>query len=251
MSHNPYAPPSADLGSGAPGELAGGRGDFDIGTCLSDAWALTWRHLPLWLATALVWSAAAFLSVLSVVGIVLLMPVLSWGLVRFGLRMYDGDPAFGDAFSGFSRYGRALAPMLVLMVLLLAIAFAFQLPQLAGELTGSGALAAAGAILSFAAGLVLLPRLNFAYFYVVDRELPAVDAIQRSWQVTARPKWKVVGLLLLSYAVTMLGLLVLIIGVIPASAMSALMWVSAYRQMAGGPVAAEMPALAREVAATA
>jgi hypothetical protein len=36
VTQSPYAPPSADLGSGLAAEMVGGRGDFAIGTAFSE-----------------------------------------------------------------------------------------------------------------------------------------------------------------------------------------------------------------------
>ena len=74
MSENLYAPPQAELGSGA--ERATGTGDFDLGRCLSDAWTHTWRNFPLWLGAGIVFLLACLVSVLFIVPILLVIPVL-------------------------------------------------------------------------------------------------------------------------------------------------------------------------------
>lgn len=232
MSENPYVPPSADLG--APETTAtGGRGDFEIGECLSDAWSNTWSNFPLWLGVGVVFVLASLLSMATVIGLVLLLPVLCWGATRFVLAMHDGDVEFGDVFAGFSQYGTALRGFLVVGLVTFLIGLLGQSVELVGELQSNAEIARIGWLINLAVAIVILPRLYFAYFYVVDRGMAPMESIRRSWDVTGPIKWKVVGLLLLSIVVVLVGLIALVVGVIPASVITYLMWASAFRQLAG------------------
>jgi hypothetical protein len=233
MSENPYAPPGADLGGEPRGDTARGRGDFELGETLSDAWANTWANFPLWLWVGIVGTLAAVLASVTVIGIFLLVPVLGWGAILFVLRMHDGGAQLADLFAGFSLYGTALAGILVVGLAFVLLGAAGQSVQFAADLTGETWLHAIGIPLSLAVAFLVGPRLGLAYFYVVDRGLGPVEALQRSWQVTSPVKWKIVALLLLNYVVLIAGVLALVIGVIPASVMTYLMWVSAYRQIEG------------------
>lgn len=237
MSQNPYSPPSADLGREVL-PAVDGRGVFYIRECLSDGWRNTWGNFPLWLGVGIVALLVAATAAMTVIGAVVVIPVLAWGGVRFGLRMHDGDAAFRDLFSGFSRYVDALVGMIVCFVLLFLVAMVGAVPQLAGQLTGSMALFFAGYAFNILFTLLVSARLLFAYFYVVDRGLAPVEAITRSWQTTDPVKWKVAGLLLTIYAVNVVGALALLVGLIPASVISYLMWCSAFRQMEGRPATA-------------
>ena len=233
MSDNPYAPPAADLGREPGADALGGRGEFEIGQALSDAWNNTWANFPLWLGVGIVGLLASLLSMLTVVGIVLLLPVLGWGAVLFLLRMHDGGAELKDLFAGFSRYGTALVGILVVGLAVTLLGVPVQLVQLAAERTGEAWLYAAWIVVYLVVFLLLFPRFVFAYFYVVDRDLGPVQALERSWQVTSPLKWKVAGLLLLNYAVMIAGVLALLVGMIPAAVMTYLMWASAYRQTEG------------------
>lgn len=233
MSENPYAPPSADLGTEAAS--TGGTGDFDVGRCLSEAWAITWANFPLWLVAGIVIVVVSLLATLSVIGIVLALPVIGWGITLFGLRMHDGGARVGDLFEGFSRYGSALVTMLVVGSVITAIGLAGQSLQLVGEFRDDELLKGLGIALYWVVFLLVLSRLFFSYFYVVDRDVSGSDALREAWAVTAPIKWKVVLLALLSSVIPLVGLLFLIVGVFPAMVITSLLWVSAYRQMAGGP----------------
>lgn len=233
MSENPYAPPGSDLGREPGSETQGGRGDFDLGQALSDAWNNTWGNFPLWLGVGIVGVLASLLSVLTVIGIVFLLPVLGWGGVLFLLHMHDGGAEFEDLFAGFSRYGTALVGILVVGLAVTLLSLPVQLVQFAADRTGAAWLYAAWIVVYLGVVFLLFPRLAFAYFYVVDRDLGPVEALERSWQVTSPLKWKVAVLLLLNYLVMLAGAIALLIGMIPAAVMTYLMWVSAYRQIEG------------------
>lgn len=162
MSDNPYAPPRADLGMEAPGLGVAGRGDFEIGQCISDAWAHTWSDFGLWLGVGVVWTLAAVVSAMTGIGLLLAVPVLFWGIVYFFLRMHDGTAAFGDAFAEFSRYGRALGTMLALFLLLFLISLVGQSVQITGDVTGTTWLTLVGALVNLAFAFRVTARLNFS-----------------------------------------------------------------------------------------
>lgn len=237
MSDNPYAPPSAELGGRAGSLIATGRGDFEIGRALSEAWASCWANFPLWLGVGIVWLVAATLATVTIVGI-LLLPVLSWGYTRFFLRMHDREAEFGDAFSGFSRFGQVFGPMLVLMILFVVLSFAAQSLQYVGVALDSDPLMVLGYLVGLAFQILAAPRITFAFFYLVDQGLPAIDALKRAWSETEPVKWRVVLLGLMVYPLMFAGLLALGVGVIPAVVIFYLMYVSAYRQMVGRPAPA-------------
>jgi hypothetical protein len=232
MSDNLYAPPQASL------ETAGtsGTGDFEIGRCLNEAWAATWANFPLWLGALLVLVVASGLATLTVIGFFLVVPVLGWGGLRFFLAMHDREAQLSDIFSGFSRYGEALVGMLAVAAVIILVSVLGQSVTWVGSALGSGFLTFIGYLVNFAVGVAVTSRLQFAAFLVVDRRMPAGEALRKAWDMTQPLVWKVVGLTLASYAVVLAGFVALIVGLIPASVVSYLMVVSAYRQMVGGPV---------------
>jgi hypothetical protein len=238
MSNNPYAPPTANLETAGLTPALAGRGDFDLGQCFSEAWANTWANFGTWLGTYLVWGIATLAAALTGIGLIFLVPVLFWGVTVFTLRLHDGGAELRDAFSGFSRYGQALATMLAMFVILMLVSLLGQSVDMIGSALDDPYVRIVGVIVNLAFGLFVTPRLNFSYLLAVDRNQPALDAVRRSWEGTARAKWKVAALALLSGLVVLGGALVLLVGVIPASVIASLMWVSAYRQIFGGPAAA-------------
>jgi hypothetical protein len=232
MSDNLYAPPQAELGSGA--DAASGTGDIDLGRCLSDGWANTWANFPLWLVVGLVGLLATAAAVVTILGIVLAVPVLMWGGFVFFLRMHDGGAQLGDLFSGFSRYGQALAGMLGFWLVTAVIGVLGQVPLIAAQAAESGVGIAIGNLINLAVAFLVTPRLTFAAFLMVDRDMRLGEALSMSWERTGPVKWKIAGLMVLMVAVMLGGLIALVIGVIPASVVAYLMWSSAYRQVFGG-----------------
>jgi hypothetical protein len=236
MSENLYAPPQAELGAGSSGEL--GTGDFEIGRCLSEAWARTWANFPLWLGAGVVGVIAMAGSVITIIGIVLALPVLLWGGFRFCLRMYDGGAAIGDLFAGFSRYGAALAGSLAWWLLSFVASIVGQIPYFAATAAES----VVGMIVGYAFALLVSFLVNArvlpAMFLMVDRGLPFGEALSLSWERTGPLMWKLVALQLVSMLVVFAGALALLVGVIPASVVAYLMFASAYRQIFGREAAA-------------
>jgi hypothetical protein len=234
MSDNLYAPPRADLGAHAPPVL--GSGDFDLARCFSEAWAHTWENFPLWLGAGIVLSLAMTASVVTLLGIVLLVPVLSWGGFLFALRMHDGGAGIGNLFAGFSRYGQVLGPMLGIFLLNIALGipanFVMQLG--ANQQPPNLGLVGAGYALSIAVALLVTSRLTFAPLLMIDRDMRLGPAISEAWARTAELKGKVALLVVVNILVAIAGLIAFCIGLIPATVVGFLMWVSAYRQIFGG-----------------
>lgn len=234
LSQNPYTPPTALLEPDLDTEVAG-TGDFEIGLCLSEAWAATWASFPLWLGVGLVATLCMVASMLTIIGIVALVPVLAWGISRFFVAMHDRRAKFGDLFSGFSRYGTALSAILALILVNVLANVPTQVLARLAPYTGSTALQISAAVLHFAVIFVLGVRLSFAPLLIVDRGLGGFAAVAESWRVTGTRQGKLIAMNLLGVVVWLAGLLALVIGIIPSAVTAYLMTVSAYRQMLGGP----------------
>ncbi len=234
MSENPYAPPQAELGVGA--EVALGTGDFEFGRCFSDAWARTWANFPLWLGVGIVFLLASIAVSITIIGAFLAFPVLMWGGFAFFLKMHDGGAALRDIFSGFSRYGQALAGSLGWWLLSFVVGLVAQVPVFvaASQAPGS-AIALIGAYAIYLGVIFLVtPRITMALVLMVDRGIGLGEALRIAWQATAPLMWKMAGLQLATVGVMLAGALALVVGMIPAMVVGYLMWISAYRQIFGG-----------------
>ena len=256
MSENPYAPPSATVESPAGG-AAEGTGTFMIGQCLSDAWATTWASFPLWLGVGIVGSIVFVLSGLTIIGIFLVWPVLSYGGVVLFLRIHDGNAELGNLWAGFDNYGSNLASGLGLWILMSIVSYVGQIPLFIATLTDSLVWMAVGQVVNLVWAFVLV-RFYFAFFLWVEEGAGPVDALGRSWTLTGPVKWKLIGLLFVLMAIVMVPLALLLVVLIPAAASQSaailsvgilaftvlmipatmigyMMYVSAYRQVVGRP----------------
>jgi hypothetical protein len=175
------------------------------------------------------------LSALTIVGYFVLVPVLGWGLVKFLLNMRDGDPKVSDLFSGFSNYGVALGRTLLLALILGLAGVASESLVFVGQYLKSVPIQGLGWVVYLAAVALVLGRLYFAFFFIVDKDMSAIVALSAAWQATRGKGLKIFALLLVSGLIGALGLLALCIGSLFTLPMSYAMYVSAYRQMVGGP----------------
>ncbi len=255
MSENPYAPPTSEVE--APVWAQEGSGDFSIGQCLSDAWAATWASFPLWLGVMVMAGFALLLSGITIIGIFVVWPVLLYGGVRFLLRVHDGEAATDDVWSGFQSWGRVLAQGLALMFLMTLLGYVGQIPVLIGTFTENAVLIGVGYLVNLAWTFIMI-RFYFAFFLWVEQDAQPVEALGSSWTMTGPVKWKMIGLVLVmgaiylaailpaalvfipafaseSAAALFFGAVVAIALMLPTTMIGYLIFVSAYRQMAGRP----------------
>jgi uncharacterized membrane protein len=166
------------------------------------------------------------------VGIFLVLPVLAWGGVRFALNVLDGAGEFSDLFSGFNDYGRVLGTMLSLLILVVLLVLAGLSVLILGMLSGSAFLQSLGNMVNLVWSLTVMSRLTFVWYYAVDQEMGAVDAIQASWTATAEQKMTCALITIVSTIIVTIGGLLFILGAIPALTLVYLLQASAYRQLA-------------------
>ena len=71
-----------------------------------------------------------------------------------------------------------------------------------------------GFILFIIPGFIVLIRLAFVPFLVMDKNLDPIKAIERSWIMTRGYGWKILGMGILSFFILIAGILVFVAGVI-------------------------------------
>lgn len=230
MSQNPFEAPRASSHE-APSFQADQAGKFDIGQSVSEAWEATKDNLGLLVGTLLVGGLCAMVSYVTILGIFLLLPVLLWGWVRLYLNAMDGEAAFEDLFSGFSNYGLALGPMLMVMVVGFALGLPGQILNIVGTLTEQPLIANLGTLVSLVIGFTVSYRLYFAPFFVVDQDMSGLDAIRASWVATKDQKLNTLGFVIVAGIVAIAGLFAMCIGGLVSFNVAYLMYASAYRQI--------------------
>ena len=235
MTDNRYSPPQGAIEDDLISEALQGSGTFELEACLADGWKHTWSSFPLWLGVGVTFIVLYMLSAVTIVGLIFLLPHLFWGGVLFCLNVRDGRESFSDLFSGFSRYWFKLRVMVVLFILVGLIGAPGTIGQLIvqGDAT-SVSRVGLGYLVALAWSFLVTIRVYFSFFFAVDREMGALQAIQSSWRLTSGLHVKLILLVLTTFAVALAGTVALLIGLIPATMMIYMMWVSAYRQVAGG-----------------
>jgi len=232
MPDDPYAPEPPLAGGPAAPSAAGG---ILVGECFRIAWDRTWKSFPTWLGVGIVYTVLALLSYATCIGIFLVVPVLVWGGVLYVLHVHDdeGRDEFGDLFAGFSRYGSVIGPMIVVFLLGFLVGIPGQIVQFVGAAADSEALVFIGLLVNLAWVFLVTIRFSFASFLVVDRGLDGLEAFQASWRLTSGSTGSLVLLVLATALVSIVGFLACIVGILPASMISCMMWTAAYRQLAG------------------
>jgi MFS family permease len=78
------------------------------------------------------------------------------------------------------------------------------------------ALVAMGFIFFIIPGIILICRLSFVSYLVMDKELDAIQAIEQSWKLTRGIGWTIFGMGIFSFFIIICGLALLIVGIFPA-----------------------------------
>jgi len=227
---NPYQAPSVDTNL-VPAE----ERNFDITLCIKQGYEKTLAYIPQWLLVGLVGTLLMLVSMLTVIGFFVVVPVLAWGMTRFLLNMVDGKPDFRDLFSGFSNYGIVLGRSLALILLLYLMLLLANGLTLVGGVLDSLAVQLLGQLLYLVFAVAVLTRLYFAFFFLVDRDMGPVEALAASWNATSGKVGNVILLAIIAGVIGMAGLLAFCIGVLFTLTMSYVMYASAYRQLTGPP----------------
>jgi len=217
-----------------------GSGTFSVAQALEDAWRLTWAHFGSWLSVSVLAFLVFAASGITIVGVPLVWPVLTFGLTVFYLNLYEATQDIGDLFAGFSRYGSVLWRVLVLLLIFYGasigagLLFSWIRSSVFGvgdSLTGVLIDQVSSAVFS----LVVLARFYFSLPFLVERDLGPLQALEASWNVSRGHVLKIALTGMVSFMLAVVGFLVLVVGVIPAVTMGYLMWISAYRQIVGSP----------------
>ena len=229
MTDDVYRPPRSKLTREPDAPLLAAPAEFSIGTALGDGWRAMVASFPLWVGIGFVGSVLGVVSAITLIGIVLLMPVVLWGFAVASLRMFDGRGRFGDLFAGFPVYGRAVGYGLGLLVLSYLVSAPATIAQMAlpGETLGWLLL---GFAVSWLWGFVTI-RFMAAWFFLVEHDRGPLQSMRASWVYT-RGQWgRLILYMLVSLGIWILGLAALGIGIIPASVVIGFGYVSIYRQI--------------------
>jgi uncharacterized membrane protein len=79
-----------------------------------------------------------------------------------------------------------------------------------------------GFVMLIIPGIIIACRLAFVSYLVMDKNLDAMKAVEKSWQMTKGHGWTIFGMAIISFFVCIAGLIVFFVGIIVS-----LMWVHA------------------------
>lgn len=135
----------------------------------------------------------------------LVLPVFQYGASFMFLKAARNQKfEVKEMFGGFSQYFNVVLANLLTIVLVFLGLLLFIIP-----------------------GIIVLCRLAFVPYIVMDQGLGPIAAVEKSWQTTKGHGWTIFGMGLLAFPVIIAGLLLLVIGVIFAA-----MWIfSAFAAM--------------------
>ena len=83
-------------------------------------------------------------------------------------------------------------------------------------------------------GIVFACKLSFVPYLIVDRKMDAVTAIKTSWRMTHGHVWKIFGMGILAFFVSLLGLILVGVGLILSIMWIRLSFASFYHAVAAG-----------------
>lgn len=141
--------------------------------------------------------------------VVFVSATLYLGLARIHLRFRDGElPIFEDLFDGLGRIHHYVGATIIMGIAIVM-----------------------GLILLVVPGIVMLIRLWFVPFVLADDRAGALDAIQKSWDITRGHTFDLFLLFLLLVGVNLLGLICLGVGVLISAPVSGLALAYIYRHL--------------------
>jgi uncharacterized membrane protein len=181
----------------------------------------------------------------------LVMPALYAGGAWFFLRGIRGEnPTFETAFEGFQRWPAVTGAILLVMVvaivimtpvivvILATVGFAALSASRTGPMPELSLPLVAALIVTYPVLAWWSARSYMVLFVVMEADRPGpIEALKRSFALTSGSVWRLIGLFLLWIPVSLLGLLALCVGVIPAAIVTYYSYAHAYEQLrrrAGG-----------------
>lgn len=114
----------------------------------------------------------------------------SLGLSRMSLQVADGaEPGLGDFVTSPKKILHCFLAQLIYNIVVLIGFFLCILP-----------------------GLLLMTRLQFYVYFIVEEDCNAIEALSKTWEYTKGNTWKIFGFTLLCIAVLFASLLLLVVG---------------------------------------
>lgn len=224
--------------------------------CIKRGWDLI--RSQYWLFVGI---AAVGILIGSVVPLGILMGPMMCGIYLALFQTRRGQPIeFGTLFKGFDHFGDSLIATLLHMVPIVLMVVPAYILMYVGMFAmmaqqGGGGEPNPAALLGFIGFffvfwlvmmvvlIVLSVVFTFAYPLIVDRHLSGVEAVKLSIRAALANFWRLLGLLLLTGLMSMVGVLICYVGVFLVFPISFAALATAYEQVfgLGGPVEPHLP----------
>ena len=225
LASSQVPPPVATGASSFEAEVLAREVSLNIGSCLSRGWELVWSRF--WLTVGTVTVAFLLQVVVEVIPVVgwiagTLLAMVLWGGVDWlYLKTLRKEPAcFGDTFSGFSQ---AFVPLMILSVITMTL-----VPM--------------GLILCLVPGLYLMAIwMLFPALLIMDKQMEFWPAMELSRKMVNKHFWPIFGLMMVTFVISVAGLLLLLVGVFITLAIGTASIVAAYEDLFGPQPAAGQP----------
>jgi len=147
--------------------------------------------------------AVAAVSVLGVLGFIysiLIVNPINYGISFAYLKAARNDKLeIRDMFEAFRNYWNAVLANILVGVIVIIGFFLLIIP-----------------------GIIFACKLAFTPYLVVDRKMEVIEAVKESWRMTNGHAWTVFLIGLLAIPISIVGLICLVVGIIPA-----IMWITA------------------------
>ena len=128
----------------------------------------------------------------------LILPVIQYGAYYLHLKAARNQNfEIKEVFDGFSKYFKVVLANLLTMFLVFL-----------------------GLIFLIIPGIIVLCRLAFVPYLIMDQDLGPVEAVEKSWKMTSGHGWTIFGMGLLAIPIVIIGFVLLLVGVI-----FAVMWI--------------------------
>lgn len=152
-----------------------------------------------WPGFAVLGAFAIMLGVFSFIYSLLVVPVFKYGSDFMFVHAARGNrPEFSTLVKGFTDNYLHIVLASLLTVALIML----------------------GTMLLIVPGIIVACRLVFVSYLVMDKKLDPIIAVEESWKMTRGHGWTIFGMAILSFFIFLAGLILLIVGTIPA-----VMWI--------------------------
>lgn len=134
--------------------------------------------------------------------------IVSMGLIRISLEFVDGKkPQFSDLFHTKNLVNFILVSLI------------------------RGVITLIGFILLIIPGIIFSIRLQYVTYLIIDKNLPPVDAVKKSWDMTKGNVWNLFFLGILLFLINVLGAILLLVGLFVTVPLTMLATTFVYRKL--------------------